>query len=407
VTDREQTPEVAYVLPDKMGGIFSYVENLLSHRRPDGFRYAAVLTDNAIEPDTRSREPLPADRLATVGYNLPPENLYTVLRRFSNAMPSAPGVLVANSWIELAWATWHDSGRAVVAINHGDFDYFYGLAVRHQAVIDAFVTYTEHMRQRLTELLPPERHDSIHLLPYGVDIPERGRLPAASPSARLRLVYVGRLSRDKGVFDLPLIDRALRARGVDPQWTLQGTGPDEDALKQAWQDRRDIDWRGFRPMPEVLALLQRQDVLVMPSRGEGLPVALLEAGAAGVVPVISNLPSGIPEVVDPGATGFRPQMGDIAGFAAAIAQLDGDRSLLERASGAVRHRVSTRFDAASRTAGYQALYARWRQIKRPRTRMTMPYGSRLDQPWIPNPLVKALRSTWPVRRSNAQGPHGH
>ena len=61
-------------------------------------------------------------------------------------------------------------------------------------------------------------------------------------------------------------------------------------------------------------------------------------------------------------------------------------------SGAVRRVVATRFDATERTAGYQRLFARWQELKRPRpVRPRLVYGSRLDQPWIPNALVRLVR----------------
>jgi glycosyltransferase involved in cell wall biosynthesis len=312
-----------------------------------------------------------------------------VVRRLARTIPFGPGVVVANDWIELALTSIHDTGRAVFAINHGDFDFYYNLAVRHQDTIDAFVTYTEQMVRRLRELLP-HRQDSIFLLPYGVDIPARVRQPA---EGKLRLLYAGRLSADKGVFDLPMIDRRLREIGVDPAWTLQGAGPDEAALRASWPDRSDIRWSGQREKADVLRLYEQHDVLVMPSRNEGLPVALLEAGAAGVVPVVSDLASGIPEVVDPGVSGYRPRVGDIGGFAEAIAALDRDRARLEMMSGAVRGIVATRFDATERAVGYQRLFARWQELKRPRpVRPRLFYGSRLDQPWIPNAAVRLIRS---------------
>jgi glycosyltransferase involved in cell wall biosynthesis len=380
--------DVTFVLPDKLGGVFNYVGNLLAHRRDDGLSYTAVRTDNRHDVDTRGSADLAADRQVRFAYSLPPENIYAVLRRMSRAVPPAPGVLVANGWIELALTAVCDTGRAVVAITHGDFDYYYGLAVRHSETIDAYVTYTERMAARLRELLP-DRADSIFLLPYGVDIPREVRQPAPGP---LRLLYVGRLCRDKGVFDLPIIDRRLRDAGVDVTWTIQGTGPDADALRAAWTDRPEVRWNGMQPMAEVLRLYRSHDVLVMPSRAEGLPVALLEAGAGGVVPVVSNLPSGIPEVVEPGVTGFRPEPGDIRGFADAIATIAADRQMLESASWAVRTRVAGRYDAGQCTAAYQQLFARWRELKRPRPQTPrLPYGSRLDQPWMPNPIVKAIR----------------
>jgi glycosyltransferase involved in cell wall biosynthesis len=381
--------EVVFVLPSKLGGVFSYVGNLLAHRRPDEFSYAAVRTHNAGETATQISDPLPADRDVQFEYNLPIENVHAVLRRLARIIPRGPGVIVANDWIELALTSIYDSGRAVVAINHGDFDFYYDLAVRHRDTIDAFVTYTERMRHRLQQLLP-DRHDSIFLLPYGVDIPASVRRPAPG---RLRLLYVGRLSKDKGVFDLPLIDRRLRELGVEVLWTVQGAGPDAAQLEADWSDRPDIRWTGQQPKSDVLRLYEQHDVLVMPSRGEGLPVALLEGGAAALVPVVSDLASGIPEIVEPGVSGYRAPVGDVGAFAEAIAALHRDRNRVESMSAAVRDVVGRRFDAAQRTVEYQRLFARWRELKRARpTHPRLHYGSRLDQPWMPNTAVKLIRS---------------
>lgn len=388
MTSAAVRPEVVYLLPDKMGGVLSYVRNLLLHRRPDAFDHAAVLTDNLVDRQTRSDEAMPCvDREVKLPYSLPPENIWAVLRRLADAVGVRPGVIVANDWIELAMATVCDTGRSVVAINHGDFEFYYQLALRHERVIDAFVTYTDRMADQLRTLLP-HRSDSIHLIRYGVDIPRERRAPVGGP---LRLVYSGRLSKDKGVFDLPSIARALMDRGCRVQWTIQGTGPDEEALRTQWPDPS-TRWNGMQPMNAVLDEYQRQDVLVMPCRNEGLPVALLESAAAGVVPVVSNLPSGIPEIVTPNVTGFRPEVGDVRGFVEAIAYLEANRSAVESASTAVRRVIEDRYEAQACTAQYQRLYAEL--VSRPRTWKVqpLPYGSRLDQRWIPNSVVKLIRS---------------
>jgi glycosyltransferase involved in cell wall biosynthesis len=381
-------PEITYVLPDKMGGVFNYVVSLLKHRRNDGCDHAAILSDNVIDPDTRTREPLPADRVATFQYSLPPENVYAVLARLNRLLPRKPGVILANSWIELALATAFDTGRAVVAITHGDGGWYYDVARTNDAVIDAYITYTARMETRLREMFP-ERGDTIALIPYGVDIPSTPRAAETNRSP-LRLLYVGRLSRDKGVFDLPEIAAELKRRGIPVRWTIQGGGPNESELRRLWPDP-EVVWNGVQPMDAVLCLYRSHDVLVMPCRAEGLPVALLEAGASGVVPVISNLASGIPEVVENGVTGYRPEPGDIAGFVNAIAALASSRAALEAMSGEVRRVVASRYDADTCTAKYQDFYAhvmtrRKRWIRRP-----LPYGSRLDQPWIPNVVSKTVR----------------
>ena len=381
-------PEIVYVFPDKLGGVFSYVDSLLTHRRDDGCEHAAILTDNLIDPDTRTRESLRADRVERFQYSLPPENLHAVLARLAKLIPRRQGVIVANSWIELALATAHDTGRAVIAITHGDGGWYYDVARTNDQVIDAYITYTTRMESRLREMFP-ERGDSIALLPYGIDIPTVTRTPAPI-SMPLRLLYVGRLSRDKGVFDLPEIAAELKRRGVAVHWTIQGGGPAEAELRKLWPDP-EVVWNGVQPMDAVLRLYRSHDVLVMPCRGEGLPVALLEAGAAGVVPVISNLASGIPEVVENGVTGYRPEPGDIAGFVDAIASIAAHRTALEAMSGAVRALVASRYDANVCTSRYQDFYARVMAGRKPWTRRPLPYGSRLDRPWIPNAVVQMVR----------------
>jgi glycosyltransferase involved in cell wall biosynthesis len=214
------------------------------------------------------------------------------------------------------------------------------------------------------------------------------------------LIYSGRLARDKGVFDLPSIAAGLRERGHVVQWTIQGAGPDEVSLRAQWPDAT-TRWTGLQPMSAVLQGYQHHDVLVMPSRSEGLPVALLEAGAAGVVPVVSNLASGIPEVVDPGVTGFRPEPGDIRGFVEAIARLDRDRQLLQAASAAIRTLVARRYDAMACGAEYQRLYHRVSRRRRAWRARPLPYGSRLDQRWIPNPITRWVRSAFRRTRGDA------
>jgi glycosyltransferase involved in cell wall biosynthesis len=158
-------------------------------------------------------------------------------------------------------------------------------------------------------------------------------------------------------------------------------------------------------MAQVLAGYTRQDVLVMPSRSEGLPVALLEAGAAGVVPVASDLASGVPEIVHHGETGFRVPVGDCAGFASAIQALAANRPRLEHMSVAIRALVARDWDIRTRAREYQALFEQWEELRRPRApRRARQYGSRLDRPWIPNRLVRTVRRfTHRARSSRVSG----
>jgi glycosyltransferase involved in cell wall biosynthesis len=144
--------------------------------------------------------------------------------------------------------------------------------------------------------------------------------------------------------------------------------------------------------PELLALYETQDIFVLPTRVEGFPLALVEAMGAGLVPIVSDIQSGIPEIVTD-ATGVRPPAGDVRAFGGEIARMDRDRPRLEAMSEAARATVIARYDIRDRVVAYQALYARWQELYRPVAGAShLQYGSRLDQPWIPNPFVRLVRS---------------
>ena len=186
------SPKIVHVLPDKMGGLLNIVANLLAFRHPDGFEHCAVLVHNPLSDDTRFGGRLAADRQITFEHRLPNENLYSVVRRLAKTVAPKCGVVVSHDWIELAMVSWYHPGKAVVQVLHGDHDYYYDLAEKHEAVIDAFVCYSRAMYENLLRRLPT-RAGSIFHLPYGIPIPERGRAPR--PDGPLRLIYSGRLEQ--------------------------------------------------------------------------------------------------------------------------------------------------------------------------------------------------------------------
>ncbi len=384
-------PSVVYVLPDKMGGTMNVVANLLEYRKQDGLKYHVVLTHNQLTRDTRANAVLRCDSQTTVDYTLPIENLHAVMRRVARAIPKGPGLVVASDLLDLATLSVHDCGRAIVLILHGDHEYYYDLAVRHARLIHAYVAISRRIHDQLLARLP-HRASDIHYIPFGVPLSPVARTPTAGP---LRLVFAGRLeNRQKGVLDLPAIDARLWALGIEVRWTVIGDGPDGDQLRAVWPESSTVHYRGTLTNAETVDTLSNHDMFVLPTRHEGLPVAVLEAMSAGVVPVVSNIDSGVPDVVTDGKTGCLPAVGDINGFADAIARLSRNRISLERLSVAARETVRERFDVHERTAAYQALYARYAEMYRPLPNdIALPYGSRLDQAWIPNPLVRLIRTT--------------
>jgi len=379
-------PSVVSVLPDKMGGMVSVLANLLEHRREDGFRYEVVLTRNRFDTATRSSVHWRADRVEIFDYALPVENVHAVARRLLRAVRPGPGVLVCNDALELLMASAFDTRRTVIQIVHGNYDYYYDLAASHESYVHAFVAISRTVHDKLRDRLP-HRRDSIFWLPYGAAFSGRARQPSEGP---LRLLFVGRIDEAKGVLLLPEIDRQLQNRGVAVDWTIVGDGPAADDLRRRWTNRTDQQWFAVATPDDVLAICQRHDIFVLPSRAEGLPVAMVEAMSAGVVPVATDLPT-LRDLLDGSTTGLRVGRLDAASFADAIETLAGDRNRLERMSAAARNAVRGRFDGRSRASAYQELFGNWRQLYRTWPGEA-PHGSRLDKPWIPNTFVRFVRT---------------
>jgi glycosyltransferase involved in cell wall biosynthesis len=178
--------------------------------------------------------------------------------------------------------------------------------------------------------LPALGRVDVRCIHCGIPMPEpRQRIPNSfSP---LRIIYFGRLDQEtKRVRLFPTILRHLCESQIPFSWTITGDGPELDFLKTNMQTSRpdqQVHFTGPLPNPEVSALLSRHDVFLLASRLEGLPMSLLESMAQGLVPVVSDIESGIREVVDSNS-GIRVAVDDIPGYARAIIHLHENRDVL-------------------------------------------------------------------------------
>jgi glycosyltransferase involved in cell wall biosynthesis len=171
---------------------------------------------------------------------------------------------------------------------------------------------------------------------------------------RDRLVLaVGSLYPVKG-YDV-LIE-ALGNLAADPGWRLAiaGQGAEEDRLRDLATERGiggRIHLLGYRT--DIPDLLAAADLYVMPSRSEGLPLALLEAMFAGR-PVVASAVGGIPDAL--GTTGLLVPPGDPAALAGALRALlaDGPRRLDLGAAAAAR--AAARFGVDAMADAYEERY---------------------------------------------------
>jgi glycosyltransferase involved in cell wall biosynthesis len=118
--------------------------------------------------------------------------------------------------------------------------------------------------------------------------------------ARPALLYVGRLSREKGLELIPTIARTLRDAGVDHRFVFVGDGPMRQTLQEACPD---AVFTGAMPHAEVASAMASADLFVFPSRTDTLGNVVLEAQACGI-PVLVSDAGGPRENMLEGESGF-------------------------------------------------------------------------------------------------------
>jgi glycosyltransferase involved in cell wall biosynthesis len=168
----------------------------------------------------------------------------------------------------------------------------------------------------------------VRIVPSGVSIPAK----VASPEAPPHVLYVGRLSEEKGVLELVEAARGLPLRIV-------GDGPLRARVPEAV---------GFVSPDELGPWYERAAVVAAPSRREGYGVVAREAMAWGR-PVVASAVGGLLDAVEDEVTGLRVPPRDVPALRAALERLLGDSELRARLGSAAREKAQRElsFDAAT------------------------------------------------------------
>ena len=257
-------------------------------------------------------------------------------------------------------------GRRVVNQIHGGAmpqDFFRGNAFL-TGVLRRFLVSSDVVAVLSSaELLAYQGFDArinIHLVPNAIDpvgLADQTRF--YNTNRPLKLVYVGRLVRTKGLFEVIEALMELKRAGRAFELSIAGGGPHQCELMVASESAGLNDRVHF--LGSVFGEKKRRlwldsDLFVFPSYTEGLPYSLLEAMAAGCVPIATPV-AGIPDVMRDREHGLFVPVKDAGALANAVATLDDDRASLIRMAEAARRRVVERYTVARLADDFRKLYA--------------------------------------------------
>ena len=179
-----------------------------------------------------------------------------------------------------------------------------------------FITFSEDTKNYLTHLGVHENHifvaqEGIALTKYKLG-EERDGFP--------RIIYIGRLVRNKGVECLIRAMTIVVQHFPDAELSIVGRGFFEAKLKELVADlelKESVTFHGYVSEDEKIKLLQRVHVLVMPSLREGWATPVIEANACGT-PAIGTNVMGVKNTIINGVTGFLVPPGDVKELASKI-----------------------------------------------------------------------------------------
>ncbi len=226
-------------------------------------------------------------------------------------------------------------------------------------LVDVFVAPSEVLAAWLSRCLGVAPERIVHIPNFVYPPPES---PPRRPGAlRHDVLFVGRLSPEKGVDCLLQAFSALRSRFPEARLVVAGDGPARAALEQ-------LAGRLGVAQATTFAGMLRQELLheryaaarcsVFPSLWlENCPMGVLEAMAAGVAVVASGV-GGIPEIIRHEQTGLLFERGDSVQLAAQLTRILGDSALEARLGSAARAEAVQRFSPQAHRPQLVGLYER-------------------------------------------------
>ena len=266
-------------------------------------------------------------------------------------------------WRKLPFATLTLlSGRPLLMhIHGGEFDRFHAKLGRLGRFVvrtilarsAAVIVLSRSWIDRLSPISPDARW-TVVLNPVVVHAAARRDVSVGAP---IDVLYLARLERAKGVFEL-LDAFAVAVRHVPSlRLVLAGDG-DRPAVVERIKalgivDR--VELAGWVVGERKTQLLDRCAIFVLPSHIEGLPIAMLEAMAAYAPVIVSNVGS-VPEVLTHGVDGWIVAPGEAAPLAEALVRLGSDSTLRGRLAVAARAEVERHYAAPRVVARLEALY---------------------------------------------------
>ncbi len=287
-----------------------------------------------------------------------------------------------------------------VGIVQSDDEKVYQMAANYAPWIDSMVGVSSAIGQRLAGMQEFHQQQVISI-PYGIHFEHSRTATDSSIHQPLRVIYAGRISEDqKRISRIAEVIGRLANASSGFEFTIVGDGPEAGWLQDQVGGLPGVKLLGRLDNQATIAEFAAQDVFLLLSDYEGLPLALLEAMGMGCVPVVSDLESGIGELVNDDC-GITIPLGDIDHAVTQLKRLESDRELLSRLSSNASSLVRKKYSATRMARAYLDLAEStalqipdWDSWAAKKPAINVPLL--VNKKWLYSPLLRVIRRTLKV-----------
>jgi len=330
----KERKKVIFTLPAwEISGVNTFVENLIADLNNRGYNAYLLFTSN--HALYTRREFMPDIPYRFLGSDeIYPERW----KKFIDYMESeAPCVFVPNyDYFASAICPALSNDISILGVLHSDDYEHYEHAYRLGLFWNRMVSVSKVIEKKMLDYNPRFKEMSS-VIYYGIDAPLKRKMPTKRET--FSIVYTGRIVKvQKRILDFIEIVEKLEKTGIDYIFTFIGDGPDYWEFKIGMEEmakRNNIKEDKIRilarqPIEKVYDELSKAHAFALCSDFEGLPLSLLEALSFYCVPVVTEIESGITEVLEHNKSGLISKIGDADGFVKNLVNLASDVKLQKK-----------------------------------------------------------------------------
>lgn len=344
--------EIIYILPDKDAGVASVVRNLLKYKSDKFTTKTILLHDSQNNPLIRIKDDFNSDVVIRIEYNGYWHSNSQIARKIRKHLTNNSIVVSNDGGIELKSIKLLKFQIPIVYIVHGDNQYYYKVIKEYAGIIDGIIGVSKHV---VTKAKSIKQCSNTIVSSIRFPVPANTYWKYAFDK-KIRIAFVGTLVESKGVLEFEKIISKIESYNIPYHFNIIGEGPLKKSLQKVFQYNKNVSFKGSIDNLQVLQLHSEHDIIILPSKSEGLPVSIIEAMKAGVVPLASNIKSGIPELISDGVTGYKIEIGKESEYAEHIRFLFKNPAKLQEMSKNCIAFANSEFDPLKQTLAYEAFY---------------------------------------------------